>query len=268
MNAMNKGQKESQKTTRLRAEEARKAAEAVQHKIDVRNKVIGVVVVVALVGAIFGGVYWSKKGDAANTTSPSSTAALPTGVKSDTYGVSYGTGTDKVPQLQLWEDFQCSACEQVEKANGAGIRQLATQGDLRLLWRPTTILDDNLKNTASIAAASAWGCAIEAGKGPEYHDTVFANWAQEGVGYPQATLLGFGTKAGITGAAYSKFEACVKANTYNGWIANSRQAFDNAGVSSTPTGTLVFGDKSTELTNDVLYDNTKLKAAVAKIMQS
>ena len=68
----------------------------------------------------------------------------------------------------------------VEKANGAGIEALANQGKIRLIWRPTTFLDGNLKNDSSSRAAAAWGCAIDAGKAAEYHNTIYANQPKEG----------------------------------------------------------------------------------------
>lgn len=259
--------KASQKTTREKAAAAKAEADARQRRADTRNRLLGLLVVVALVALIFGGVYISKRGNETPAANPAS--ALPAGVVPPDYGVAYGAGTAAVPQLQLWEDFQCSACEALEKTNGPGIRQLADQGVFRLLWRPTTILDDNLGNTDSIAATNAWGCAIDAGKGPQFHTTVFNNWAPEGQGYPQTTLLQFGKDAGITGDAYTKFESCVKAGTYDGWVALSRQGFDASGASGTPTGFLVMaGKQPKELTSDVLADNTKLKAAVAAYEKS
>ena len=51
---------------------------------------------------------------------------------------------------------------------------------------------------------------------------------------PGAPTVSSGT-VGITGDAYSTFESCVKANTYNTWAANSNAQFDKAGVTSTPS---------------------------------
>ena len=138
--------------------------------------------------------------------------------------------------MQLWEDFQCPACAQFEKTLQPTLIAAAQQQKINLQWRPTTFLDQNLKNTASVLATSAWGCAINAAKPVEYHSAVFAAQPkQEGAGYTQQQLLDIGQQVGIAGADYSTFEACVKANTFDGWAANSYNLFNEQGVQGTPT---------------------------------
>ncbi len=258
------GNKQSQKTTRERAAQARAKAEAEARRRDNRNRALGAVIVVVLIGLIFGGVWFAKRdGGSSSAVGPNPDAALPAGVSGPTYGVPFGTGTDAVPQLQLWEDFQCPACKQLEDANGSGITKLAEEGKIRLLWRPTTFLDQNLNNDASARAAAAWGCAIDAGKAHEYHTTVFANQpAQEGTGYTDAQLLQFGKDSGITGDAYTTFEKCVADNTYAGWVANSYQQFQDDAVPGTPAGFLVMGDRKQEVPTATLADQSKLEQAI------
>lgn len=257
------GNKQSQKTTRQRAAEARAKAEADARRRDARNRLLGGVVVVALIALIFGGVWFAKRDSGSGgAVGPDPNAALPKGADPVTYGVPYGTGTDDVPQLQLWEDFQCPACKALEDANGTGITTLAEQGTIRLLWRPTTFLDLNLGNDASARAAAAWGCAIDAGKTREYHTTVFANQPTEGVGYTDDQLLQFGEDAGITGDAYATFEQCVTNDTYAGWAANSYQQFRDNAIPGTPAGFLVMGERSKEVPTATLADQAKLEQAI------
>ena len=131
----------------------------------------------------------------------------------ENYGVPYGTGWTsadeaKLPTLEIWEDFQCPACKQVEAASGAQIQALADEGKVKLLYRPATFLDvslaaDNQANgnpNSSARATSAWGCAIDAGKTGEYHSAVFdIQPAEEGVGYSDQQLIDLGTTVGIDG---------------------------------------------------------------------
>jgi hypothetical protein len=263
--------KASQKTTREKAAAAKAQADARQRRADNRNRLIGAVVVVALVALIFGGVWFAKRGSSSTAPpAPNANAALPLGVDKTTYGVPYGNGPATVPQLQLWEDFQCPICGDLERTNGTGITQLADQGKIRLLWRPTTFLDDNWNNQASQQAAMAWGCAIDEGKGKQYHSTVFSNQpATEGTGYTQQQLLDFGKKAGITGTAYDTFQSCVTSGKYSEWVANSRQAFDAAAVPGTPTGYLVLPGKAPkELDFNTLSNQSALEAAIAAYQSS
>ena len=263
---MSQPKKPSQKTTRERAAEAKAKADAEARRRDNRNRLVGGAVVVVLIALIFGGVWFSKKDSGGSGANPD--AALPKGVDPVTYGVPFGTGTEAVPQLQLWEDFQCPACKQLEDTNGKGITDLATAGTIRLLWRPTTFLDVNLQNDSSARAAAAWGCAIDAGKAHEYHTTVFANQPEEGVGYTDEQLLQFGKDSGLSGTSYDAFSKCVADKTFTGWVSNSYQLFNSEAVPGTPTGYLVLGDKKQEVSSDTMKDQAKLEQAIKDFQAS
>lgn len=207
---------------------------------------IGVVVVVVLIIGLAVIVPRMSADDSGGSTPlppPDPAAAVPTGVfgadGEAPWGVPVGTASASAPLLELWEDFQCPACGSLEELNGAGIQSLAQDGKVRLVWRPTTFLDNNLGNTASAAAVNAWGCAIDAGKTTEYHDTLYANQpTTEGEGWTTDQLLGFGEQVGITGVPLEEFNDCVTSNRYLGWASNSTQAFYDAKIEGTPRGYL------------------------------
>lgn len=141
-------------------------------------------------------------------------APLPEGVIAGgegwAFGVPFGTSTT-APVLEIWEDFQCPACQAVEKANGAGIEALAEQGKVRLVWRPTTFLDGNLGNDSSARAVAAWGCAIDAGKSREFHNTVYSNPpAAEGDGFTDDQMIGFAESSGIAGARPGRLQDLLR----------------------------------------------------------
>ena len=162
---------------------------------------------------------------------PDSNAAVPTGV--------YGADGVAPVSVEMYEDFQCPACGSLEELNGAGIQSLGTDGKVRLVWRPTAFLDNNLGNTSSAAAINAWGCAIDAGKTVEYHDAIFANQpTTEGEGYTTELFVSLAEQVGITGVPLEQFNDCLTSNRYLGWAANSTQAFYDAKVEGTPRGVL------------------------------
>jgi protein-disulfide isomerase len=242
--------RESKKTTKEKAAAARAAAEAEQRKRDRRVRIIGGVAIAIVVGLIIGiGVYGSRK-DSSSSTDPGgivADAALPTGVfgadNANAWGAPFNTAAGK-PTLAIWEDFQCPACGALEKQAGPSIQKLATDGKVNLVWRPTTFLDANFKKTSpnpdsSQRAAAAWGCAIDAGKTGEYHNTVFANQpTNEGDGWTNEQLIDFGKQAGITGTAFDTFTTCVNASTYTQWVKNSYQTFLDSKVAGTPAAFL------------------------------
>jgi protein-disulfide isomerase len=261
--------KDSKRSVKEKAAQARAAAEAEQRRRDRRVRIIGGVAILVAVGLIFGAVFYNNAQK--TTTSPTSgtvaDAKLPKGVLAadpNAWGVPYNSVAGK-PTLALWEDFQCPSCATYEKSHGDDLIKLADAGKVNLVWRPSTFLDTRFVTTSpnpnsSNAAAQAWGCAIDAGVTKAFHSTVFANQPQnEGDGYSQATLLGFGQTAGITGAAYTTYEACVKASTYKDWVGNSYQAFLDTGVPGTPTAYL----NGTEVPAKTLNDMAALEALIA-----
>ena len=128
-----------------------------------------------------------------------------------------------------------------------------------------SFLDQNLRNTASAQSTNAFGCAIDAGKGAEYHAAVFANQPQnEGTGYTIDLLKQLGKDSGITGAAYDTFEKCVDDAPYLGWGPTVNNYAATQKVSATPT-IIVNGQK---LKKDDYGNQQVLFAAIDKILAS
>jgi protein-disulfide isomerase len=270
-------------TPKQLAEQARAESEAAERRRERTIRIVGGIVVLLVVGGLlavgfFAGRDTGTTGSASTAPTPDPSAALPAGVSADTYGVPYGTGWTspdeaKLPTLEIWEDFQCPACKQVEAASGAQIQALADAGKVKLLYRPATFLDaslaaDNVANgnpNSSARATSAWGCAVDAGKTGEYHTAVFdIQPADEGVGFSDQQLIDLGTTVGIADADLATYTKCVQDGTYLSWSANSNKAFSDAGVGGTPTAYL----NGVELNGSDLADveglTQKIEAATAK----
>ncbi|MFM1965475.1 MAG: hypothetical protein RL134_1200 [Actinomycetota bacterium] len=237
------------KSTRDKAAAARAEQVAKEKRRERTVRIAGAIgVVVVVIGIIGVAVFASSQGDNSSNggtpmPAPDPNAAVPTGVYGADgvapWGVPVGNAPETTPLLELWEDFQCPACGSLEELNGAGIQSLATDGKVRLVWRPTAFLDNNLGNTSSAAAINAWGCAIDAGKTVEYHDAIFANQpATEGEGYTNELFTQLAEEVGITGVPLEQFNDCLTSNRYLGWAANSTQAFYDAKVEGTPRGVL------------------------------
>lgn len=255
---------------RAKADAARNAAQAGEKKRERITRIVGAVVVIVVVLGIIGIAVVAKNSSSdasggggtssasADPGAPSPAGTFPTD-DAYAYGVPFNTAAN-VPVVEIWEDFQCPACQALEKANGAGIEQLATDGKIQLIWRPTTFLDRNLQNDSSVRAAAAWGCAVDAGKTKEYHDAVFANApATEGDGFTDAQLLSFASTAGISGAALDTFTSCLDAGTYQPWALNSTQVFYDANIPGTPLVKI----NGTEVDASIAADPAKFEQAVA-----
>jgi len=271
-------------TPKQLAEQARAESEAAERRRERTIRIVGGIVVLLVVGGLLAVGFFAGRDNGGTGASATATptadpnAALPTGISSDNFGVPYGSGWTsadeaKLPTLEIWEDFQCPACDQVEKASGDQIKALADDGKVKLLYRPATFLDVSLaaKNEASgnpnssARATSAWGCAIDAGKTGEYHSGVFdIQPAEEGVGYSDQQLIDLGTTVGIPEADKATFTKCVQDGTYLAWSANSNKLFVDGGVGGTPTAYL----NGVELNGSDLADikglTAKIEAATAK----
>lgn len=260
------------KSRRERAAQARNSAQSAEKKRERIVRIVGAatvgIVVVAIIGVavVVSGQQESTSADGslAGIVDPDPAAAAPAGVfgaDTDTpFGVPYGTAAADAPVLELWEDFQCPACGALEVANGAGIKQLAEEGAIQLIYRPTAFLDNNLGNDSSHRAIAAWGCAIDAGITKEFHANVYANQPEvEGTGWTNEVLIGFGSSAGLAGAELESFSQCVNDGTYLAWAANSTDQFYTNQISGTPSGFLDGEPVGTE----ILADQTKLAELVA-----
>jgi protein-disulfide isomerase len=252
-----------------KAAEARAAAEAAEKR---RKRLVNIAIFSVLglvVLGLVGGAYVSSRSNK-EQLQPNAEAAIPAGAypASDAdykYGVPLGKAATGSPVLQIWEDFQCPGCASFEKAFRPTVEQLAADGDATVIWRSTSFLDARYPGDNSKRAAAAWGCAIDAGKGKEFHDLVFDNQpATEGQGYTDAQLSSFAEQAGITGEAKTKWDKCVADKTYLQWAINGTQTMTDNGVPSTP-GVYLDGK---QLSGQELSDPAALKQTVLDAAKS
>lgn len=170
--------------------------------------------------------------------------AVPKGLPADASGLTVGKAGG--PELALFEDFQCPACKAAEEVLGDEINKRIDAGELQVTYHAKTFLD-RLPGENSERAAGAAFCASDAGKFREYHDVIFANQPEEGVGYTDDVLKGFGKEAGIEGDALKTFESCVDDGTYRAYALKAEAYSNELGVTSTPTYFL--NGQRMELTN-------------------
>ena len=193
--------------------------------------VIAAVVIVGVVVAILIGNN-SKSVSAGSSAQPAGV----TGGEGGGIVANVATAKSNAPTLDLYEDFQCPACGDLEKKIGATMTSMAKAGEIKLVVHILSFLDGNLKNDSSTRSANAAACAADAGKFLEYHDAVFAGMpTQEGVGYPDAKLTEFAGTAGITGGALSTWQKCTSSGQHAKYVTSVQEASGRAGVNSTPT---------------------------------
>ena len=259
----------SAKDARNAAAAARAAAKAADQARERKIRIIGGAIVLLVMGGLLAIPIISGKNKGPDT---SSSSAVPTGVSKDTFGVKVGSAwgapnADKIPKLQIWEDFQCPACAQMEANSGAAIKKLVDAGSVRLELRPTIFLDAKLSGEnitagnpdSSKLATMAFGCAVDAGQEEKFHKAVFANQpATEGDGFSAALMSKLAQDSGITGSALTTFNDCLTSKKYEGWVNNSFDRFSKEGVTSTPSGIL----NGKEITGNTLFSPDQLTKVI------
>mgnify|MGYP003382638713 CR=1 FL=1 len=239
---------------------------AAQGRGGVNKIIVATVVAVVAIIAVVTGVILNQR---------SATDAITAGGKAVPAGTTMGQGlpafTDATvvtgaPTLEVFEDFQCPACKIFEDAMGETIAKLGTEGKVKVVYHIKTFLDDNLRNDSSMRSGIGALCAADAGKFQPYHDAVYANQpAKEGDGWSDAQLRSFAEGAGISGAALTTWDACVKAKKYENYLTAVEEQSGKDGVTRTPT--LRLNGKDVELKALVAadgksYDPAKLTEAI------
>jgi protein-disulfide isomerase len=140
--------------------------------------------------------------------------------------------------VDAYIDFQCPFCRAFELTSGDALRAMAAEGLITLVVHPMDFLDEASTNHYSSRAASASGCASDAGRFSEYAQALFANQPPEGgPGLTDEQLVELGVAVGLTEPTFAR---CVPEHAYVPWANFVTQTAFARGVSGTPT-TLVAG---------------------------
>ncbi len=166
------------------------------------------------------------------------------------------------PAVDLYEDFQCPSCGQIEALLGSTITDAAKAGDIKLTYHVLNFLDGKLGNDGSIKAANGAFCAADAGKFDEYHNAAYAKQPAEGTGYSTDLLKSLASTAGLTGTELATWTQCVELGKYTNYVkAVNDKAFAKDGIQGTPT----FKFNGTEVATAELASPEKFKAYVTKM---
>lgn len=176
----------------------------------------------------------------------------PIGVQDD-LGIPVGTAT--VPVLDLYEDFQCPACKDLELNVGPALRQLAADGKVKIVYHILSFLDRNLRNDSSLRSANAAGCAQDQGNFGMFHDLVYENQpVTEGDGFTDEQLVGFARDAGV--ADMATFQTCMADGTHNNWVKQVQLRASDKQVTGTPT--LFLEGERVDLTDGTTWEDVTI----------
>jgi protein-disulfide isomerase len=92
----------------------------------------------------------------------------------------YGRATAR-HTLDVWEDFRCPYCGELERTDGQVIQRFADTGVYKIRYHMGTFLDDNLGGRGSMEALQAAGAALNesTARFKAFHDVLYANQPDE-----------------------------------------------------------------------------------------
>ena len=184
-----------------------------------RNLVIAVVLGVVLIMLV--PTLLSKK---TNTN-----AAIPSSVSvEDGYGMVFNKELQDVPFIEIYEDFQCPACQRFEGIVGEYLEELISTKKAKVAYHPLSFLGPE-----SQLAANASGCAADQGKFIQFHKLLYANQTAENSGAWSTAY--FTTLSLVLGIQSKDYDQCVIKNQYKDWVINVANEGAKRNINSTPT---------------------------------
>lgn len=236
------------KQARIRTQEMRKAQEEAVRRQRTRQRIIAVVGAAVVVGLIVAIVVVAVR--AANSEDKNGTPAANGDVTAPASATDDGAipvGEDAAPvTVDIYYDYMCPACGAFEKANGEELARLVEAGDIQVMLRPISFLDQQSQGT-EYSTRTANAIATVADGAPEavwdFHAALYEAQPEEGSeGLSDDEIADLATEAGVPEKVVDQFEA----RSFEDWVKSVTDAAFAAGIEGTPTvkinGELYAGD--------------------------
>lgn len=205
---------------------------------------IAVVLAVVVAGGVGFGIWQAQQPEKYNV--PATATAKHDGM--------FVTHNDGKPTVELYLDYQCPLCKQVEELLKPTLDQWIADKTVTLVYHPISILDRySQPNKFSTRAAGAAGCAADGGKLYEFSNALFVKQPAENTGgLPDEEIIAAGTSVGLTDPAFAQ---CVRDGKYHTWAKKITTDATKRGVNGTPT--IYVNDKKIGLSAKIVEDLKK-----------
>lgn len=246
---MSKG--ERTQTQSQSAREKIKVQQAEARARERRRRLVTYVTAGVVAAAAVGAGWWYA---ASSSRSEEASAALaPINVQPDGSVVMAQNGVAK-PVVDIYEDFQCPACKELERVSSQTFKNLAAEGKAKVVYHPITIFSQEPTKSNSVRAGSAARCIADGKQWMAFHDLLYQNQPSETEeGFKPDQLKQWGKEAGVTAPG---FDQCVASNKNAGaQLAYSKKVSDAQKLDHTPTVKL----NGTEIDNQVLFSPSQLR---------
>ncbi|MFE4970880.1 DsbA family protein [Kitasatospora sp. NPDC056651] len=224
-------------SARERIQEAQRREQQVAKRRQRIVVAVSAVAVLALAGGVAVAVNSASTKDDKTSAAASAALVVPANASGENGTViTYGKA-DAPHTMEIYEDFRCPVCKHFEAANGETVKKLTEDGQIKVNFHLAAFLDKNLGGRGSRTALAAAGAALNEGvdKFKAFHDVLYANQPDEredGFGDVNHILDLAGQVPGLKTDAFVK---AVTDKTYAPWAAKVSDAFNDSGVTGTPT---------------------------------
>lgn len=240
-----------------RTSEAAKARIAAQREVlrkqeqRKRMAMIVTIAVVAVVAVAF--AVWSIRQGASEKVTG---GLAPITVQQDGTVVMAKSGVT-APVVDVYEDYQCPACKQLEETSGSTLKNLAAEGKAKVVYHMITIFTQEPTRGNSVRAAAAARCVTDGAQWMKFHDTLYKNQpAETASGFAVDDLVKWGKVAGVTD---SGFESCVREQRN----ASAHETFSKQTMTAQKlTGTPTVKINGEELDSNTAFAPSALRDAV------
>ncbi|MER5999323.1 thioredoxin domain-containing protein [Nonomuraea angiospora] len=163
------------------------------------------------------------------------------------------------PVVDIYEDFQCPACKELERVSGQTFKNLAAEGKAKVVYHPITIFSQEPTKSNSVRAGSAARCVADGKQWVAFHDLLYQNQPSETeAGFTVDQLKNWGKQAGVTAP---DFDQCVTTQKHaDAQLSYSKKIIDAQKIDHTPTVKL----NGKEIDNPVLFSPQDLREAITK----
>lgn len=209
--------------------------------VSIGNYIGAVIVGVVVVGIIAIGFFGSRSGG-------ESAGTIPSFVDQQTLAWTYNPDASTESELEIWEDFQCSACQSFSANYSEMIQRLADEGVFKLVMRQASFFDDRIPGQHSARAGNSFMCAVEHTTDPLNYHRMLLSMPGGSAGWSDDAFVNIAELAGVSGDALSNFDTCVREDRYLKWAVDSQAIFAKEQLPGTPYVTL----NGTEVPQEVL----------------
>ncbi|MEQ4716222.1 thioredoxin domain-containing protein [Nonomuraea sp. B19D2] len=247
---MNKAERTSAKTAR----EKIKAQQAAARARDKRKRITTYVTAGAVAVAAVGLGWWYA---ASSSRSEEAAGALaPITVQADGSVMMAKQGVT-APVVDIYEDFQCPACKELERVSGQTFKNLAAEGKAKVVYHPITIFSQEPTKSNSVRAGGAARCIADGKQWMAFHELLFQNQPSETeAGFTPDQLKSWGKQAGVSAP---DFDQCVTTGkNANAQLSYSKKIMDAQKLNHTPTVKL----DGKEIDNSALFSPQELRQAI------